>query len=361
VGKLYRRKGTPYYWARWHDAQGVLRRESTRSSDRRVASLFLSAREADTIKEAAGLPVAKRIALADAVGEYLDAHPPPIWSQRWHYTVAHWFRSRLLPALGSERGVGLVGRDDVERARSGWLSEGLRPPTVNRLCAVGSGFFRWARDPARRYCLDNPFATFSRFAEVKAKPPPVTEAQLQAFLTAIPNASIRRAAIVALDTGLRLSEVRRIRPADVHGRELHVQSSYERGLTKNTRERWVLLTARAKAAIEEQGEGGFASLPVNVRKSLHRAQRTAGLARFRWHDLRHYALTRAANAGTQAHHLRGMAGWSGDESGRYIHPEAEGMRAFVESVDRQCAPVEPESCSTEKNAGESGDTPGKDS
>jgi hypothetical protein len=32
-----------------------------------------------------------------------------------------------------------------------------------------------------------------------------------------------------------------------------------------------------------------------------------------------------------------MAGWTGDESGRYIHPEAEGMRRFVEQVDRDCA------------------------
>jgi integrase len=355
VGKLYRRKGSPYWWARWQDADGGLCRESTRSSDRRVATLWLSAREAEAIKESAGIPVAKRIALADAVGEYLDAHQPPVWSVRWHGTVRLWWRSRLLAACGGpDADTGAVEKRAIERARDGWLAERLAPPTVNRLSAVGSGFFRWAI--RRGYALANPFSGHPRFAEVRAKPASVTEAQLAAFVAAIANPAIRRAAVVALDTGLRLSEVRRIRPADVHGRELHVQSSYERGLTKNTRDRWVLLTARALQAITEQGEGGFSSMPVNVRKSLHRAQREAGLERFRWHDLRHYALTRAANAGTQPHHLRGMAGWSGDESGRYIHPAADGMRAFVEAVDRQCAAVVQEPDAKPRNPEHGGDT-----
>lgn len=354
MGRIYKRKGSPYFWARWHDAGGDLRRESTKTADRRVASLFLSAREAETIKESAGLPVAKRIALADAVGEYLDAHPPPIWSERWHYTVAHWFRSRIIPELGGpDTPCAVVDRGGIEAVRAIWLRS-LSPPTVNRLSACASGFFRWA--VARGYALENPFRGLDRFAEVEVQPPPLTEDDLARFLDAIPNEAIRRAAVVALDTGLRLSEVRRIRPADVQGRELHVQSSYERGHTKNKRDRWVLLTARALAAIEEQGEAGFSSLPVNVRKSLHRAQEVAGLARFRWHDLRHYALTRAANAGTQPHHLRGMAGWKGDESGRYIHPEAEGMRAFVEAVDRQCALVVPPPGASVRNAEHGGDT-----
>jgi integrase len=330
MGKLFKRRGSAYWWARWHDAQGQLHRASTRTSDRRVAQVWLAVRETQAIKEQAGL-VPRSVTLADAVGEYLDAHPPPIWSEKWHKTAAYWWRARIIPGLGGpDRPVA-----GIDRARAGelvaMLLRSVQPPTCNRICAVASGFFKWA--VAQRYAQENPFARHTRFAEVKRKPPPLTDADLDRFVAAIPNPMIHRAAIVALDTGLRLSEVRRIRLADVHGRELHVQSSYERGLTKNTRERWVLLTARAKAAIEEQGIGVFASLPINLRKSLHRAQLVAGLERFRWHDLRHYALTRAANAGTQAHHLRGMAGWSGDESGRYIHPEAEGMRAFVEHVD----------------------------
>lgn len=358
MGKLYRRERSPYWWARWQDGQGLTHRESTRTADRRVATLWLSAKESEAIREGAGYPTARRITLAAAVAQYLEAHAPPIWSEKWHYTVKHWWRSRLLPDLGgSNLACASVTRETIDRVRQGWLAQDLKPPTVNRLSACGSGFFRWASDPARRYALENPFSRHKRFAEVKATPPPASEADLTAFVAAIPNPEIRRAASVALDTGMRFSEVRRIRQGDVQGELLHVVSSYGRGLTKNKRERWLLLTPRARAALEEQrqeaGDDLFASMPVNTRKAIHAAQKAAGVARFTWRDLRHYALTRAAKAGVRPHDLRGMAGWVGDESGRYVHPEAEGMRPFIEA----CAPGVPEAGSDRAKTEHSGDTP----
>lgn len=345
MGKLYRRKGSPYLWAWWYDEEGQRRRESTDSSDRRVATLFLSAKEAETIRRGAGLPVARRVALATALAEYLTAHAPPIWSARWHYTIKHWARARLIPELGGpDTDVSAITRATVEAARTAWLRE-VSPQTVNRLCTAGSGFFRWATDPARQYALENPFSRHKRFPETKVTPPPLSEFDLTAFLASVPNPVIRRAATLALDTGLRFSEVRRLRGGDAQGRLLHVVSSYARGLTKNRRERWLVLSPRAGEAVQAQreaaGDALFAGMPVNIRRSLHAAQKRAGLPRFRWHDLRHYALTRAAQAGVLAHDLRGMAGWVGDESARYIHPEAAGMQPFIEALGGECARVVP--------------------
>lgn len=341
MGKPYKRDGSPYWWIWWRDADGKVRKESSKSLDRRVASTLLAVRESQAIKEAAGI-VPRSVALADAVGEYLDAHPPPIWSPSWHRTVSLWFRSRLLPGLGGpDAPVSGVTRVRVADCRARWLGEGLQPATINRICSVGSGFYRWASDPDRRYAAANPFAGHSRFPEVRRNPPPLTRADLARFIDCIPNPTVRRAAVVALDTGLRLSEVRRVLPADVRGRELLVASSYTRGLTKNRRERWVMLTARAVDAIGP----GFADLPKNLRKSVAKALRLAGLPHIRWHDLRHFALTHAANTGTQAHHLQGMAGHGSlSMTSRYLHPEAEGMRAYVESVDRECSHIGKEQC-----------------
>jgi integrase len=341
VGKLFRRDGSPYWWARWYDAAGELQRESTRTADRRVASLFLSAREAEAIRSGAGIPTARRVSLADALGEYLAAHRPPVWSEDWYYTVDKWWRARLLPALGgSEAIVSSVTRVTVEAARATWLQD-VEPPTVNRLCSVGSGFYTWCCEPDRAYALTNPFARWKRFAEVKRQPPPAPEDALGALLDAISNPVIRRAALISIDTALRISELRRVRWGDVQEKQLHVVCSYQRGTTKNKRTRWLLLTARALEALQaQQKEAGdvlFAGLPQNTRKAMEKARRAAKLEHVRWHDIRHYALTRAANAGVRPHDLRGMAGWVGDESGRYVHPEALGMAPFVAATDRQCA------------------------
>lgn len=327
MGKLYKRAGSPYLWAWWYDSQGRRCRESTRTADRRVATLWLSAREAEAIRESAGVPTAKRVCLADAAAQFLDAHLPPVWSADWHYTVKHWWRSRIQPALGGpDVLVSAVTRATVEDARAAWLRE-VQPPTVNRLCAIGSGFYKWASDPDRRYALTNPFARWPKLREVKIVPPSVTEQDLARFLRALPAGIYRRGAAVALDTGMRLSEVRRVRPEDIRGDLVHVYK------TKNGRARWLLLTPRALDALQahevEPGAAILGDLPTDTRKVIQRAQEAAGLARFTWRDLRHYALTRAARAGVLAHDLRGMAGWAGDESARYIHPEAEGMRPFV--------------------------------
>jgi hypothetical protein len=97
-------------------------------------------------------------------------------------------------------------------------------------------------------------------------------------------------------------------------------------------------------------------MPVNNRKSIARARKAAGLEHVRWHDIRHYGLTRAAQAGVKPHDLRAMAGWVGDESGRYVHPEAEGMAPLIEAVDRECAPAVQHTGATLRNPEHASDT-----
>lgn len=340
MGRIYKRAGSPYYWVRWHDSQGYLHRESSKSSDRRVATLHLSEREAAVIRQRAGVPVTHRIALADAVAEYLDAHRPPIWSEKWHRTSALWFRSRIIPALGGhDAEVSALDRRAAQRARDRWVGPGgVSPPTVNRICAVASGFFKWAIE--REYAERNPFTGIKRFAEQRHNPPRLTRAQLDLFLASFRNDVVRRAATLALDTALRLSELRRINLDDVDVTRcvLRVVSSYKRGHTKTRKERVIPLTPRALAALQG-GDRPFplARLPLNIRKALATAQRVAGLPAFRWHDMRHYALTAAADAGLQGHDLTLLAGWSTMAmADRYIHPGIERMRAAL------CAPSVPE-------------------
>src|SRR5512133_1496951 len=122
MGAPYRRRGSRYWWIWWRDSTGKIHCESTKSLNRRVATLKLSVRESQAIREEAGLSP-RSIALADAVGEYLDAHPPPIWSEKWHATVSYWWRARLIPDLGGpDVLVSGVDRSAVESAQGRWLA-----------------------------------------------------------------------------------------------------------------------------------------------------------------------------------------------------------------------------------------------
>ncbi len=351
MGTIKRRKRSRYYQARWYDADGRLRRESTRTEDRRVARLWLSERESEAIRGRAGVRITQSRALDDAWAEYLDERRPPVWSARWWDTVAWWARARVIPDLGGPRAdTNMIRHADAERARLRWLRgtserRAVKPQTVNRITAVASGFFAWA--VARGCALENPFARFlgrdERFREVRAEPPPLGEEEIARFLYAIPNVVLRRAATIQVDSGIAPSELRRARWCDVEStkRLLRVVSSYERGLAKRaTRERVVPLSTRAWAALLEQradaGDDLFAAMPRNYRPSLAAAQRAAGLPRFRWYDLRHYALTRVAAAGLGWRELQDLAGWSSPvQASRYVHPSLERIRA---AVDRLGAP-----------------------
>jgi integrase len=200
----------------------------------------------------------------------------------------------------------------------------------------------WRWGESRGLARSNPWRGLRRFPEQKKGPPPLTDADLDLFCALVPNEAVRLAAIVSLETGLRVSEVRRLRWGDVRGRELHVVSGYARGLTKNRRERWLALTDRALEALGRAkvlwGDDLLARMPTNYRRALHAAQDAAGVGRWRWHDLRHLALTRAARWLRRAD-LRAMAGWVGDESARYVHEDAQGMAAMVAALD--CARVVP--------------------
>jgi integrase len=346
VGKLYKRDRSPYWWARWQDANGETQRESTRTTDRRVAALWLSAREGEVVKASAGLPTARRVLLSQAVAEFLVAHRPPIWSEKWHHVAGLWWRSRLLPGLGPDTVVSAITQADVEALRVRWLHGDdkiakVKPPTVNRLTACGGKFFKWAMK--RGYALENPFAGHSKFAEEPAEPPTIDDELLARWLAAIAHPVLRRAATVAADTGLRRSEIERLAKKDLKSSGLlWIASSYDRGHNKTNNARYIPLTPRALAALQDQSEVSrsaliFGPLP-EYRNELRKAQEAAGLPAFRWHDLRHFALTRAANEGALGHDLKLLAGWrSLDMANRYVHGDVRRLQAVVERMG-ECAP-----------------------
>ena len=135
--------------------------------------------------------------------------------------------------------------------------------------------------------------------------------EFERLLAELPGYS-RRIVLAAAETGMRASEIRRIRWEDVDlgAGELRV------AVTKNKEFRVVPLTARLYAMLEEM-RAELTPHPtahvfeaVDIKKRLAAALKRAGIEKHvTLHGFRHQFATRALEAGMSAFHLQAIGGW----------------------------------------------------
>lgn len=144
--------------------------------------------------------------------------------------------------------------------------------------------------------------------------------------------------IVALNTGLRRGEIFNLKWPDLDfGRSLIlVQES------KSDKKRFVPMNVTVKtllAALTPVSEFVFPSPRTggrlcDIKKSFRRAADDAGIENFRFHDLRHTAATRMADAGADPFTLARILGHSNIQmTARYTHATDSAIRRAVENLD----------------------------
>ena len=175
----------------------------------------------------------------------------------------------------------------------------------------------------------------------------------QTYLEMAPQ-PLRDAAILMLDTGLRVGEVVRLQWNDIHiqpvGAAAFGYLAVKDGKSKNAK-RTVPLTARVRTMLEERRErepfslwvfaGDSADAPILVTSLDHlhakvtrpvvKGKRVYRFSKeFVLHSLRHTMLTRLGGAGADAFTIMKIAGHSSvTVSQRYVHPTPEAVeRAF---------------------------------
>lgn len=193
-----------------------------------------------------------------------------------------------------------VGPADMERLNSAMRDRGLSPSSRRRTLKL-------ARAVLRRAGGDAPSPKI-RDAARQVRPLGRRDAaSLEWALPAMPE-ELAEALLVLLHTGLRLAEMRALRPADWDGElaTLHVTDA------KSGKVRVVdvpdsvapILARRAGAG----GERMFRFCERALRRSLARACRAAGLVPIRVHDLRHTRITQLLLAGVPVSYVSQQAG-----------------------------------------------------
>lgn len=317
TSRLYRRADSPFWWAEYTTPDGFTVRQSTRCRDPKAAQDWLALRESERVRGEAGLPVARHVLLEDAVVEYLEQREKT-WSPGYFATVDGLMRHQVIPWW-----QGTV-RDITRTAVEDWRVKQISRPlinrrgtastaTVNRQMASLAAFGDWAQ--RRGYHTANPWAEHPPLPEDDKPVPSLEPSELARVLVAV-GERWRLPLTFAVDTGLRKSELERVRWEDVHldDRRLWVVSAYSRGgRTKSRKMRSVALFNRTVEILRllPRRSDGFVFGPIgDPRRALKRAAKTVGLEHLWMHALRHIAATRKSRAGATIAEMMDAFGWT---------------------------------------------------
>ena len=153
------------------------------------------------------------------------------------------------------------------------------------------------------------------------------------------NESVQHMVMLALHTGLRRGEIFNLAWDDVdfERRFILVQQS------KSGKKRMVPMNATVSAMLREMVRRGDLVFPSpvtggrldNIKRSFNRALKVAKIENLKFHDLRHTAATRMADAGADAFTLMKILGHSDIRmTSRYTHATDSAIRKAVENLDR---------------------------
>lgn len=230
-----------------------------------------------------------------------------------------WMRSDLAPFSV----VGVEPKDIAD-----WIAarktEGKAPTTISNSVNLLSAVFKKGREWGLK--IDNPCAGVSRPAARPARFAAMTD-EHQALLIRVcarGPAWLPFVVRIALATGMRQGEIRRLHWDHIHDTHLHLP------LTKNGDPRDVPLTLAASAIIDEMrqalprrldgwvfgdpdlpsADGGFTKHQVQqaFRRASAHAEENCGVKRCTFHDLRHIALTELADIHTDVIDLQKTSG-----------------------------------------------------
>lgn len=326
--RLYKRSGSPKWWATWNDQDGKRHRRSSGTDDRKLAEA-LAAKwvKAGFLEEHFGkIP---EVPFSEALLKYAKVHKRD--HSRTFEKVTRYRLKYLQERFGkyaiSEITLPVVREYMDERLET--VSLGTAQKDVSILRAILNMAYRdghLERQPR-----------FPRFKILKGRDRWLTHGEEERLVAAAPGHLVPIIRF-AVDTGGRLSEILRLdwRQVDLNQKRVRFVE------TKNGEDRTVRLCARACATLaglgpEERGPVfGFRGKPIkSVKTAFDRARDKAGLGDFRFHDLRHTFASRLVQGGVPLYDVMHLMGHKSlDMVQRYAHLAPDYQTRAIQALDR---------------------------
>jgi integrase len=336
---LYKRGGV--YWVSFTDPQGRRVQRSTGTKDRQAAQELHDKLKADAWR-IAKLGEKPRRSWQEAVMRYLSetGHKATHEDDKAHL---RWVRPHLDGKYLDE-----IGRDLLDRITTDRAAGGVSNATVNRTLEVVRAVLRKAV---------HEWEWAERVPKVRMLPEPkrrvrfLTHEEADRLLVELP-AHLAEMARFSLATGLRERNVTHLtwdqvdlerRHAFIHADQAKARKPIAVPLNADALE--VLRRQQGKHAARvftytprsKKGKPSPTPRPVDKAntKAWREALKRAGIADFRWHDLRHCWASWHVQSGTPLHVLQELGSWESVEMvRRYGHLTSDHLREHAERIAR---------------------------
>ena len=285
-----------------------------------------------------GIEHTKRVKLSKYCQDFLGRLTGRAPNTVTNYEVA--CRVHFIPAFGDQF-LSDIRPKHIEDYQQGRAKE-AKFSTVNQELVLLSAIFKSA--VTRGYVKENPVKQVKPLRLPEKEPPFMTREQVAKLYGASKDWLYTFVAI-ALNTGLRVSEVCSLRWKDIEvsNRVIKVRNS-ETFTTKSKRNRILPINAFLVSVLKKAprhiknphviftSEGG-GLIPQSVNQRFTRLLKTAGLPHFRVHDLRHTFGTTLAADGVDVVTIQKLMGHSDIKTTmRYLHAAPDRMQWAVENL-----------------------------
>lgn len=351
MGCVYvdRRSGRPIHGIRYTDVDGREKWERTNAATKALARRILAERE-NAVERAKLMKLATVRELIDpkpavtlrsfALDEYMD-HVKAHGSEDRVYINEHILRANILPKLG-DMALGEINAGHLQKYADTRLGK-RKPSTVRGELMVISAIYREA---IKRELVDRNPVKLVKKPTVDNVIVRYLDANEEEKLLAHAVEPLKSAIVVSIHSGLRESELANLTWADVRFGEAAADSFIVVRHTKSKRDRVVPMSGTLYATLQRVPRFDLASPYVftnpDTKTKYERFNNTpwrrlvkdSGIARFRWHDLRHTFGSRLAQAGESIIAIKELMGHSSiTVTMRYAHLAPSNLRAAVRALD----------------------------
>ncbi|MDO8489628.1 MAG: site-specific integrase, partial [Candidatus Omnitrophota bacterium] len=279
----------------------------------------------------------QKIKFDDFANEYLEIYSKPnirSWKSDLHNfnCIKSFFGELYLHEITSL----IVEKFKIERVKE------VKPATVNRALARLKSMFNKAIDWGKFNGV-NPVKTVKFFVEENQRTRYLEKEEIAKFLEHC-KGSIKSIVVIALNTGMRKSEILNLKWHDIDFKRgiiylLRTKNNEKREIPMNDAVKTVFINVNKHPESQYIFSGKDGKPLQNIRKSFFTALRKAGIINFRFHDLRHTFASHLVMSGVDLNTVRELLGHKSLEMTlRYSHLSPDHKKRAVDVLGRHIDP-----------------------